>query len=64
MKKRKLKNLDLKKKSISNLSQKQVQGGAVPTTVTILSCWSCISCPTIDCTEGVVCDFIRSETPH
>lgn len=61
MKKRELKNLDLKKRSISNLNGEKVNGGIV--TVTVVSCWSCLSCPTIDCTEGVVCDFIRTEDP-
>jgi hypothetical protein len=61
MKKKTLKNLDLKKRSISNLSEKKVNGGAV--TLTAISCWSCLSCPTIDCTEGVVCDLIRTEDP-
>ncbi|KAB8155318.1 hypothetical protein EZY14_005375 [Kordia sp. TARA_039_SRF] len=61
MKKKTLKNLDLKKRSISNLSGKKVNGGSV--TITAISCWSCLSCPTIDCTEGVVCDIIRTEDP-
>jgi hypothetical protein len=63
MKKREIKNLNLNKKSISNLSNKEVKGvkGGLVTTITILSCWSCLSCPTIDCTEGVVCDYVRSE---
>jgi hypothetical protein len=67
MKKREIKNLNLNKKSISNLSKNEVNGGRAAsvtiTTVTILSCWSCLSCPTVDCTEGVLCDIIRTEDP-
>ncbi len=62
MKKRKLKNLDLKKRSISNLNGKQVKGGVIPT-FTVVSCWSCLSCPTIDCTDGVVCQITKTEDP-
>jgi hypothetical protein len=62
MKKKEIKNLELKKRSISNLSKKQVNGGVI-TTITVLSCWSCLSCPTLDCTEGVVCDIIKTEDP-
>ncbi len=63
MKKREIKNLNLNKKSISDLSNKTVKGGVYPT-LTVVSCWSCLSCPTIDCTEGVVCDYIRTENPY
>jgi hypothetical protein len=62
MKKREIKNLNLNKKSISNLSKNEVKGGAFPT-FTALSCWSCLSCPTIDCTEGALCELIRTEDP-
>lgn len=62
MKKRNLKNLNLNKKSISNLSKKEVKAGvAASITLTAISCWSCLSCPTIDCTEGIVCDFIKDQ---
>lgn len=50
MKKRNLKNLDLKKQSISNFKIQEIKGGIIPT-FTIASCWSCLSCPTIDCFE-------------
>ncbi|MGH1387968.1 hypothetical protein [Kordia sp.] len=62
MKKKEIKNLELKKRSISNLTKKEVNGGVFPT-ITIVSCWSCLSCPTIDCTEGIVCDIIKTEDP-
>ena len=55
MKKKSIKSLDLKKRSISNLNQNEVKGGTV-TTITVWSCWSCLSCPTLDCTEGVICN--------
>ncbi|WP_430412466.1 class I lanthipeptide [Kordia sp.] len=61
MKKRGIKNLNLNKRSISNLSNKQagkIKGGTI-TTATIVSCWSCLSCPTIDCTEGEICSSLK-----
>ncbi|QHI38978.1 hypothetical protein IMCC3317_43780 [Kordia antarctica] len=63
MKKRNLKNLNLNKKSISNLSKNEVKAGAAASvpTLTVLSCWSCLSCPSLTCTEGVICDYIRDE---
>ncbi|WP_298520194.1 class I lanthipeptide [uncultured Kordia sp.] len=60
MKKKSIKNLNLNKKSISKLNSDEIKGGTiVPTGV----CWSIISCPSLTCTEGVVCDIIRTEDP-
>ena len=65
MKKRSIKNLNLNKRSISNLSNKQAKGikGGTATTFTALSCWSCLSCPTIDCTDtctdGAICSSLK-----
>lgn len=58
MKKRALKNLNLKKRSISDLSKEQVHGGA---TLSYVSCWSCISCPSLDCTLEVLCNPPKDE---
>jgi len=55
MKKKSIKSLELKKRSISNLNQHEVKGGTV-VTFTVWTCWSCLSCPTVDCTEGVICN--------
>jgi hypothetical protein len=63
MKKRSIKNLNLNKKSISNLSKNELKGGTIIPTVTIISCISCFVCPTRSCTEGVLCDMIRTEEP-
>ncbi|QHI38977.1 hypothetical protein IMCC3317_43770 [Kordia antarctica] len=57
MKKRNLKNLNLNKKSISNLSKNEIKGGTVLTAF----CWSNLSCPSLTCSEGVVCDFIKEK---
>jgi hypothetical protein len=57
MKKKNLKNLSLKKQSISNLDSHGVKGGTAPSIITCLSCWFC---PTVTCTEGDVCDVIIS----
>jgi natural product precursor len=59
MKKRKLKNLNLNKRSISNLSKKEVTGikGGTATTFA-LPCWSLLSCPTYDCTNGEICSSL------
>jgi hypothetical protein len=60
MKKKSIKNLNLNKKSISNLSKKEIKGGTIyPTGF----CWSIISCPSLTCTEGLACDIIRTEDP-
>ena len=53
MKKKSIKNLNLNKKSISNLNSNEIKGGTIIVTGI---CWSVQSCPTIDCTEGVICD--------
>jgi hypothetical protein len=58
MKKRGIKSLQLHKRSISNLTSQSVKGGTI-TTITYHSCWSCISCPTIDCTEGELCNDVE-----
>ncbi|MGH1387972.1 hypothetical protein [Kordia sp.] len=57
MKKKSLKNLNLKKQSISNLDSGGLKGGTGPTVLTCLSCWFC---PTVTCTQGDVCDIIIS----
>lgn len=60
MKKRNIKNLNLNKRSISNLSKKEVKGikGGTATTM-VLPCWSILSCPTYDCTNGEICSSIE-----
>jgi hypothetical protein len=63
MKKRNLKNLNLNKRSISSLSNKQAKGIKGGTVFTAFSCWSCLSCPTIDCTDtctdGAICSSLK-----
>ncbi|WP_156169007.1 hypothetical protein [Kordia jejudonensis] len=61
MKKRDIKkNLKLNKRSISDLSKKNIKAGAAASvTITAISCWSCLSCPTIDCTNGAICSSIK-----
>ena len=61
MKKRNIKKFNLNKRSISDLSKKEVKGikGGTVITVTAISCWSCLSCPTIDCTNGEICSSIQ-----
>ncbi|MCH2192924.1 hypothetical protein [Kordia sp.] len=51
MKKKNLKNLRLNKRSISNLEKSKAVGGQAGS-ITIVPCWSVISCPTIGCTQG------------
>lgn len=52
MKKQKINNLSLNKKTISNFELTKVRGGAFPT---LFPCWSKHSCPTRKCTEGPRC---------
>jgi len=54
MKKKNLKNLKLNKRSISNLEKRNVFGGQVGS-ISLVPCWSILSCPTMRCTDG--CDI-------
>lgn len=54
MKKKNLKNLKLNKRSISNLEKTNTVGGQEGS-ITIIPCWSVLSCPTVGCTDG--CDI-------
>lgn len=58
MKKRNIKNLNLNKKSISKLNSDEIKGGTIVLTAV---CWSNLSCPTLTCSEGAVCDLIKEK---
>ncbi len=54
MKKKNLKNLNLKKQSIADFTKNELNGG------TSLTVYSCVFCPTITCTQGDICDVLIS----
>ena len=61
MKKQGIKSLALHKKTISNLTSQSINGGTI-ITFTVQTCWSCVSCPTIDCSEGEICETWEETT--
>lgn len=63
MKKKKIKNLNLKKKSISNLSN-EVKGGAEALPSILVPCWSHLSCPTINCTNHCPTSTCANSIPY
>lgn len=58
MKKKNLKNLQLKKQSISKLNANEINGGTGYSIVTCL--WSCTSCPTVNCTKDIICYLTKT----
>ncbi len=55
MKKQKIHNLSLNKKTVSNFEIKNIKGGTIPT---MFPCWSIHWCPTLKCTKGPNCTSV------
>lgn len=54
MKKKNLKNLNLKKQAIANFTENEIKGGSAYTVYTVYFC------PSRSCTQGVFCEVVYS----